>query len=197
MFQGSDPSMTAHAPSARTDPETARQAQRFGRARAVQAAILIEDYVELIAELAPQDGTSARITDIARRLGISHASVVKSVARLRREGLAESRPHRGVTLTEAGRAMAERVRARHLLVVELLCAVGVPAEVAATDAEGIEHHVSDATLGAFRRFLATRHAVEPPGQAASGCETGAARGAGPSSPNKNGRSPTASPSPTR
>lgn len=142
------------AGAAGAEQREAEQARHFEQARAAQAAILIEDYVELIAELAPAAEASARITDIARRLGISHASVVKSVARLRREGLAESRPHRGVTLTAAGRALAGRVRARHLLVVELLCAVGVPPEVAATDAEGIEHHISDATLEAFRRFLA-------------------------------------------
>jgi DtxR family manganese transport transcriptional regulator len=29
----------------------------------------------------------------------------------------------------------------------------VPAEAAEADAEGIEHHVSDATLAAFARFL--------------------------------------------
>jgi DtxR family manganese transport transcriptional regulator len=32
-------------------------------------------------------------------------------------------------------------------------AVGVPADAAETDAEGIEHHVSDITLAAFARFL--------------------------------------------
>jgi DtxR family manganese transport transcriptional regulator len=39
-----------------------------------------------------------------------------------------------------------------------LLAVGVPAEVAETDAEGMEHHASMTTLEAFSRFLA-RHAV--------------------------------------
>ena len=37
--------------------------------------------------------------------------------------------------------------------VLLLLAVGVPAESAELDAEGIEHHVSDTTLAAFARFL--------------------------------------------
>jgi DtxR family manganese transport transcriptional regulator len=52
--------------------------------------------------------------------------------------------------------MAERVRARHRLVVALLIAIGVPAEAAEMDAEGIEHHVSEVTLQAFTRFLSTR-----------------------------------------
>jgi len=37
-------------------------------------------------------------------------------------------------------------------VVDLLRAVGVPAEAAEADAEGMEHHVSDVTLKAFARF---------------------------------------------
>jgi DtxR family manganese transport transcriptional regulator len=45
------------------------------------------------------------------------------------------------------------VRARHRLVVEVLLALGVPAEAAEADAEGIEHHVSETTLKAFARFL--------------------------------------------
>jgi DtxR family manganese transport transcriptional regulator len=129
------------------------QASRFGRARVQRSAALLEDYAELIADLLAADG-EARPTDIARRLGVSHVTVVKAVARLKREGLATARPYRGVFLTPAGEALAARVRARHRLVVDLLLAVGVPRDEAENDAEGIEHHVSPGTLEAFARFLA-------------------------------------------
>ena len=72
---------------------------------------------------------------------------------MKREGLATGRPYRGVFLTETGRALAERMRTRHRLVVDLLIALRVPTEVAEADAEGIEHHVSEATLKAFAHFL--------------------------------------------
>ena len=114
---------------------------------------MAEDYTELIADLLATAG-EARPTDIARRLGVSHATAIKTIARLRREGLATSKPYRGVFLTAEGEALAARVKARHRLVVDLLRAVGVPAEAAEQDAEGIEHHVSDLTLAAFSRFLA-------------------------------------------
>ena len=52
--------------------------------------------------------------------------------------------------------LAQRVRARHRLVVDVLRAIGVPAEAAEADAEGIEHHVSETTLKAFARFLQSR-----------------------------------------
>jgi DtxR family manganese transport transcriptional regulator len=59
-------------------------------------------------------------------------------------------------LTTVGEALAGRVKARHRLVVDMLRALGVPDEAAETDAEGIEHHVSEATLKAFARFLQSR-----------------------------------------
>ena len=133
-------------------PEEPDQARRFGRARAARSTALLEDYVELIADLLATGG-EARPIDIARRLGVSHPTAVKSISRLKREGLVTARPYRGVFLTEAGQMLAARVRSRHRLVVELLLAVGVAPEDAEADAEGIEHHVSEATLAAFARFV--------------------------------------------
>ena len=136
-------------------PAEPTQARRFGKARTAQSATLLEDYVELIADLHAAGG-EARPIDIARRLGVSHPTAAKSIARLKREGLATAKPYRGVFLTEAGQDLATRVRARHRLMVEVLRAVGVPAEAAEADAEGMEHHASDATLEAFARFLGGR-----------------------------------------
>ncbi|HVB90230.1 MAG TPA: iron dependent repressor, metal binding and dimerization domain protein, partial [Beijerinckiaceae bacterium] len=79
-----------------------------------------------------------------------------TIARLKREGLAVSKPYRGVFLSEAGLALAERVRSRHRLVVDVLLSLGVPAEAAEADAEGIEHHVSEITIKAFEDFLRRR-----------------------------------------
>ena len=133
-------------------PEAPTQAHRFEKARSAQATALLEDYAELIADLLAADG-EARPTDLARRLGVSHATAIKASGRVKREGLATARPYRGVFLTEAGHAMARRSHARHRLVVDLLLAVGVPGEAAEQDAEGVEHYVSEATLEAFGRFL--------------------------------------------
>ena len=141
--------------AAATLPAEGTQARRFGKTRSAQATALLEDYVELIADLLASAG-EARPTDIARRLGVSHATAVKAIARLKRSGLATARPYRGVFLSEKGRALAGRVRVRHRLVVDLLRALGVPTEAAEADAEGIEHHVSETTLKAFAEFLNAR-----------------------------------------
>jgi DtxR family transcriptional regulator, manganese transport regulator len=136
-------------------PTELTQARRFGKTRSAQSTALSEDYVELIADLLASAG-EARPTDIARRLGVSHVTAIRTIARLKREGLATGRPYRGVFLTDEGQKLAARVRARHRLVVDLLLALGVPAEAAEADAEGIEHYVSDATLKAFAQFLQAR-----------------------------------------
>jgi len=136
-------------------PAASTQARRFSTARSAQSNALLEDYAELIADLIATSG-EARPVDIAARLGVSHVTVAKSVARLKREGLVTAKPYRGVFLTQTGEALAARARMRHRLVVDLLLAVGVPIEAAEADAEGIEHFVSDATIDAFARFLKAR-----------------------------------------
>lgn len=137
-------------------PAELTQARRFGKARSARSTAVLEDYVELIADLLATTG-EARPTDIARRLGVSHPTAINTIARLKREELATARPYRGVFLTEKGEALANRVRARHRLVVDVLLALGVPAEAAEADAEGLEHHCSEATLKAFARFLQARN----------------------------------------
>ncbi len=134
---------------------SALQPDGFVRAREAQSNALLEDYVEMIGDLIAAHG-EARIADIAERMGVAAPTATKAVARLKREGLAVSRPYRGVFLTEDGAALADKVRARHRTVVNLLVAVGVPPETAELDAEGIEHYVSDTSLKAFDAFLARR-----------------------------------------
>src|SRR5947207_14256631 len=88
------------------------QARRFGKTRSAQSTALLEDYVELIADLLASTG-EARPTDIARRLGVSHPTAIGTIGRLKRNELATARPYRGVFLTGKGEALARRVRDRH------------------------------------------------------------------------------------
>src|SRR6201995_1356508 len=90
-------------------PEEPTQASRFGKARTAQSGALLEDYVELISDLLSSGG-EARPTDIARRLGVAHATAIKTIGRLKREGLAVAKPYRGVFLTEAGERLAAKGR---------------------------------------------------------------------------------------
>ena len=115
----------------------------------------MEDYVELIADLIDSTG-EARSVDIARRLGVTNPTVARMVARLKEAGWIETEPYRAIFLSEEGRRIAEASRRRHQLVVAFLEAIGVSEQAARADAEGIEHYVSEETLGAFERFLRER-----------------------------------------
>ena len=111
-----------------------------------------QDYVEAIASLIEETG-EARAADLARLLGVSHVTVIRTVARLRRHGLVTTRPYRSIFLTDPGRDLAQKSRLRHQLVVEFLEALGISPRAARADAEGLEHHVGEETLTAFKAFL--------------------------------------------
>ena len=128
------------------------QASHFRRARQARETEIVEDYVELVADLIDEQG-EARAVDIGRRLGVTGATVNKMLARLKQMDLITTEPYRSVFLTEEGRRMAEQSRRRHHIVVALLRAVGVDEETAWADAEGLEHRCSPETLAAFEKFL--------------------------------------------
>ena len=129
------------------------QVESFRQARAARRSALVEDYVELIADLI-DDGGEARQVDIAARLGVAQPTVAKTLKRLAEDGLVAQKPYRGAFLTPAGQALALRSRERHRVVEQFLLAMGIAPETARRDAEGLEHHVSEETLDAFARFLA-------------------------------------------
>ena len=125
----------------------------FNRIRADHQSELAEDYVELIADLIDERG-EARGTDVALRLGVANATVVKALKRLQDAGLVTQEPYRAIFLTGEGWKMADDGRRKHRIVEGFLLALGVSEETARLDSEGIEHHVSEETLKAMARFLA-------------------------------------------
>lgn len=125
----------------------------FQRTRQEHAQERAQDYVEAIAELTVSTG-EARAADLARKFGVTHVTVIRTVQRLQREGLVTTQPYRSIFLTDSGRRLAVKAKARHETVVAFLEALGISSKTARADAEGIEHHVSAETLAAFERFLA-------------------------------------------
>ena len=66
------------------------QSAAFKRTRADHSSELAEDYVELIADLIDEKG-EARGTDVALRLGVANATVVKMLKKLMERGLGDAR----------------------------------------------------------------------------------------------------------
>ncbi|MGA9451275.1 MAG: manganese-binding transcriptional regulator MntR, partial [Verrucomicrobiia bacterium] len=110
------------------------------------------DYVEAIADLSASLG-EARLVDLARRLGVTHVTVNRTLARLRQAGYVNTKPYRAIFLTDAGRKLAAECKRRHETVAAFLQSLGISEQVAEMDAEGIEHHVSPETLAVFERLL--------------------------------------------
>jgi DtxR family manganese transport transcriptional regulator len=131
------------------------QVERFRRSRRDRASETAQDYVEAIAELSASQG-EARVTDLARRLGVTHVTVNRTLARLQRDGLVNTKPYRAIFLTDNGKQLAEESKERHQTVVAFLRSLGISGKISELDAEGIEHHVSPETLAAFERRLKKR-----------------------------------------
>jgi DtxR family transcriptional regulator, manganese transport regulator len=128
------------------------QAETFRRSRRDRAGEIAQDYVEAIADLAAAVG-EARVVDLARRLGVTHVTVNRTLARLQQAGYVNTKPYRAIFLTNAGHRLAAECKRRHETVVAFLRSLGVPEKTAELDAEGIEHHVSPETLAVFERRL--------------------------------------------
>ncbi len=131
---------------------SAQQAETLRRSRRDRALEIAQDYVEAIADLSASVG-EARLTDLARRLGVTHVTVNRTLVRLREAGFVHTKPYRAIFLTETGQKLAEESKKRHETVVAFLRSLGISEKTAEFDAEGIEHHVSPETLAAFERRL--------------------------------------------
>jgi DtxR family transcriptional regulator, manganese transport regulator len=133
----------------------AQQAENLRRSRRDRAAEVAQDYVEAIADLSASLG-EARVVDLARRLGVTHVTVNRTLARLQKAGYVNTKPYRAIFLTGAGKKLAEESKQRHETVTAFLRSLGISKKIAELDAEGIEHHVSPETLAALERFLKKR-----------------------------------------
>ncbi len=141
--------------AARTESRRASTASAHQRVREAHSAETAEDYVEAVADIIAAKG-EARVSDLTHRFGVSHVTVSRTVGRLVRAGLVETSPYQPITLTRAGRSLAQRARHRHAIVLKFLLSLGIDPVTAEQDAEGIEHHVSARTLAAFEAFTGRR-----------------------------------------
>lgn len=101
-----------------------------------------EDYLEAILVLKQEKGV-VRSIDIAHHMEYSKPSVSRAVTNLRRDGYLEMAADGELTLTESGLSAARNIYDRHTVLTGLLVRLGVPEEIAAEDACGMEHVISE------------------------------------------------------
>lgn len=104
-----------------------------------------EDYLERIHELIERKGY-ARVVDIASSLKVRQASVTNMVKKLGESGFLKYEKYRGLILTDQGREVARRIQNRHATLSRFFSLFGLDPETQRLDIEGIEHHLSPATL---------------------------------------------------
>lgn len=109
-----------------------------------------EMYLEAILVLS-QRGKPVRSIDVGEYLGYTKPSVSRAMSLLRGGGYVEMDRNNYLTLTEAGKEVAERIYERHRVLAKLFTALGVSSETAVEDACRIEHVISDETFSAIKR----------------------------------------------
>lgn len=124
----------------------------FKETRIQRLQEIAEDYTEMIAELISAKG-KARVCDLAKQMGISHVSVLKSIKKLIRDGYLIKNTDGLIELTPKGLQTANFSKKKHQILSEFLLKLGIPEYIVATDVEGIEHHISSETLQALERHL--------------------------------------------
>lgn len=111
-----------------------------------------EMYLESIYRLL-QTRSHVRAIDVGEYMGYSKPSVSRAMGLLKQGEYISVDNDGSITLTESGKAVAEKIFERHTLITELLVRLGVDKEVAADDACKIEHVISDESFDAIKKYV--------------------------------------------
>ncbi|HHO58500.1 metal-dependent transcriptional regulator [Oceanithermus desulfurans] len=111
-----------------------------------------EDYLKQVLLLSGEGPVTTQA--LAQRMGVRPASVTGMLKKLASLGLVDYAPYRGVTLTEAGRAVALEVLRHHRLIETYLAeALGYDWDEVHEEAERLEHHISEAFEARIAEWL--------------------------------------------
>jgi Mn-dependent DtxR family transcriptional regulator len=111
-----------------------------------------EMYLESIARLKEEKGY-VRAIDICEYMGFSKPSVSRAMGLLTDGGYITVTRENGIELTDLGKATAQKIYERHLLLTSFLKSIGVSDEIAGEDACKIEHVISDETFNKLKEYF--------------------------------------------
>ena len=112
-----------------------------------------EMYLETILVLTREKNREVHSLDVAEYMNYSKPSVSRAVGLLKKGGYLEVSKDGALTLTEAGREIAEKIYERHTLLTGFFTMLGVDKEIAAEDACKIEHDISDESFEAIKNHV--------------------------------------------
>ena len=111
-----------------------------------------EMYLESILVLS-ENNPNLRSIDICEYMGFSKPSVSRAISLLKAGGYVNMDKDGYLTLTDEGRAVAQKIYDRHRFLTEFLMSLGVSEQTASADACKIEHHISDESFEAIKRAI--------------------------------------------
>ena len=109
-------------------------------------------YLETIYILSKQK-PYVRSVDVGEYMGYSKPSVSRAMGLLKNGGYVTADENGFLSLTEAGREIAEKIYERHTVLTDVLVHLGVDRETAVEDACRIEHVVSDQCFQAIKQHI--------------------------------------------
>ena len=112
-------------------------------------------YLEAIYVLSKKN-EKIRAIDVGTYLGYSKPSVSRAVGILKKDGYIEINAEGHITLTASGNAVASQLYERHMILSDMLFALGVSEKTAAEDACRIEHVISEESFIAIKKYLRKR-----------------------------------------
>ena len=110
-----------------------------------------ENYMEAILVLQRQNGM-VRSVDIAKYMGFSKPTISQYMKQYAQQGLVTMAPNGAIELTDEGRAIAEPILDRHMIISRIFMALGVSEETAKEDACKVEHDLSPETFECLKRY---------------------------------------------
>ena len=120
---------------------------------AKQQTARMEDYLEVIHLLTQEEGT-AKVSGLAKRLGVKMPSVNAAVNRLAEQGLIDHSRYGDVRLTRSGEKIAAEVNRRHKVLARFFSLIlGIEEGTAQADACKVEHVLSANTMDRLASFV--------------------------------------------
>ena len=111
-----------------------------------------EMYLETIFVLSKKNA-KVRSIDVVEYMCVSKPSVSRAIGLLKNGGYVIMDKDGYLTLTEAGRDVANKIYERHELISGFLASLGVSEQTASADACKIEHHISDESFEAIKKYV--------------------------------------------
>lgn len=111
-----------------------------------------ENYLETILMIKNEKGY-VRSIDVANRLNFTKPSVSVAMKKFREDGYITVDSHGGISLTEKGMVIAERIYERHQIIAKALMNLGVDEKTAYEDSCKIEHDISDQSFQAIKKHV--------------------------------------------